>query len=156
MEADSDSQPELLDSLPLGAICFGDDEGLTSVIPWPLEEWRDHYPYWKELNISPRETIGDCYAMVIDTILTLGAPFPGDHQYDSSELRPELRFRVRKSNDTPDYEVLDRLANDRVVVPRVLLENEVFDISYWYAEQRSRALPDPSSPILGRPCITRG
>jgi hypothetical protein len=78
--------------------------------------------------------------MVIDTILTLGAPFPGNHRYDSSELCPELRFRVHKSDDTPDYEILDRLANDRVIVPRVLLENEVFDISYWYSEQRSRAL----------------
>jgi hypothetical protein len=90
LETDSEGQPEVLDSLPLGAIGFGDPERLTSVVPWPLEEWREHYPYWNESCILARENIGDCYAMMIDTILTLEAPFPGDHLFDSSSIRPEL------------------------------------------------------------------
>jgi hypothetical protein len=96
LETDSNGQPEVLDSLPLGAICFGDSEKLAPVLPWPLEEWREHYPYWNEPNILARENLGDCYAMMVDTSLTLEAPFPGGYRYDSSDLRPELRFRVRE------------------------------------------------------------
>ena len=50
-ETDSDEPEEVLDSLPLGAMCFGDSEQLTSVQPWPLDEWKYHYPYWYEPNI---------------------------------------------------------------------------------------------------------
>ena len=87
VETDSDEQPEILDSLPLGALFFGDPDRTTSVHPWPIDEWVSHYPYWEEPNILARERIGDCYAMVVDTILTIEAPFPGDARYDSSELR---------------------------------------------------------------------
>ena len=93
-ETDSEEQAEVLESLPLGAICFGDSEKLTSMQPWPLEDWRDHYPYWNRPNILARESIGDCYSMIIDSILTLNAPFPGDEWYHSFDLRPELRFYV--------------------------------------------------------------
>jgi hypothetical protein len=124
----------------LGAICFGDSEKLAPVLPWPLEEWREHYPYWNEPNILARKNLGDCYAIMVDTILTLEAPFPGDYRYDSSDLRPELRFRVCKEEETHDYEILDRLTGTRTTVARVLVENAEFDISYWYAEQRTRAL----------------
>ena len=77
-ESDLDEQPEVLDSLPLGAMFFGDLDRLTSVLPWPINEWVSHYLYWEEPNILAWERIGDCYAMVIDTILTLTTPFPGD------------------------------------------------------------------------------
>ena len=49
MEMDSEEQSEIL--LPLGALCFRDSKKLTSVHPWPLDEWRDHDPYWNEPNI---------------------------------------------------------------------------------------------------------
>jgi hypothetical protein len=139
-ETDSDEPAEVLVSLPLGAIAFGDSERLTSVLPWPLDEWRQHYPYWNEPQILTRENIGNCYAMVIDSILTMEAPFPGDEQYDSSTLRPELRFYVHQDTITRDYSIDDRLTGIRHVVARCLVENEEFDISYWYAEQRARAL----------------
>ena len=91
----SDSgEAEVLDSLPLGAMCFADSERLTSVSPWSLAEWKSHYPYWNEPNVLAREHIGDCYAMVIDSILTLEPPFPGDEEYVAYDLRPELRFHV--------------------------------------------------------------
>ena len=59
-------EAEVLDNLPLGAMCFGDSERLTSVSPWSLAEWKFHYPYWNEPNVLAHEHIGDCYAMVID------------------------------------------------------------------------------------------
>ena len=67
---------EILDSLPLGAI-FLSNEVQTGVIAsdkWleytapvflsPLDEWREHYPRWKEQGVWARRQIGDCYALV--------------------------------------------------------------------------------------------
>ena len=137
----SDSgEAEVLDSLPLGAMCFGDSERLTSVSPWSLTEWKSHYPYWNEPNVLAREHIGDCYAMVIDSILTLEPPFPGDEEYVAYDLHPELRFHVTRVDIKGDYLLVDRLTASRTVLARVLVENPEFDISYWYAEQRSREL----------------
>ena len=70
--------------------------------------------------------------MVIDTILTLGAPYPEDQRYDSSELRSELRFRVQKGNDTRDYEILDRLTDDQAAPP-----------VRYYNDKAKTALPNP-------------
>ena len=134
-EIDSDEHAEVLDSLPLGAMSFGDSERLTSILPWPLEEWREHYPYWNEPQVLAREDIGDCYAMVMDSILTREAPFPGDPPYESPSLRPELRFYVHQ-NTTCDYVINDRLTGSRHVVALCLVENPDFDLSYWYVEQR--------------------
>ena len=47
VETDSEEYAEVLDSLPLGAMFFGDPEKLTSASSCPIDEWRDHYPYWK-------------------------------------------------------------------------------------------------------------
>ena len=130
-----EEQAEVLESLPLGAICFGDSEKLTSVQRWPLEDWKDHYPYWNEPNILARESIGDCYSMIIDSILTLNAPFPGDEWYHPFDLRPELRFYVRRKDETRDCVIDDRLTGNQVVVAQCLMENHGFDIGFWYAEK---------------------
>ena len=139
-EINSDEHAEVLDSLPLGAMFFGDPERLTSVHPWPLEEWRFHYPYWGEPNVMPRESMGDCYAMIADSILTLEPPFPGDELYRSSDLRPELRFHVYRSTEIGMYILNDRLTGSRVEIAQCLLENPEFDISRWYAEHRARTM----------------
>ena len=115
-ETDSDDDAEILDSLPLGALFFGDPDRLTSVHPWPIENWQDHYPYWDEPNLLAREHIGDCYAMVVDTILTLEAPYPGDARYTYPELRPELRFYIKRLVATRDYVINDRLTRSRLVL----------------------------------------
>ena len=83
---DSDEELEVLDSLLLGAMFFADPERLTSAVPWPINEWKTHYPYWDEPNVLPRERMGDCYAMIVDTILTLASPFPGDTLYDAKHI----------------------------------------------------------------------
>ena len=108
---DLDDQPEILDSLPLGAVFFRDSDRLTSVQPWPIDEWESHYPYWDEPHVLAREHIGDCYTIVIDTILTLETPYPGDTRYDYPELRPELRFYVKRQAVTHDYVIRDRLTD---------------------------------------------
>ena len=139
-ETESDDGIEILDSLPLGAMFFGDSGQMTSVNPWPIEEWRDHFPYWNEPQDIARQCIGDCYAMVVDTILTLEAPFPGDTRYDAPRMRPELRFHIKRLGYTRDYVLTDRLTGSRTVLARSLLENPEFDVSRWYAEQRCQAL----------------
>ena len=136
----SDEDIEVLDSLPLGAMFFGDSEGMTRVIPWPIDEWKTHYPYWNDPDVLARGHIGDCYAMVVDTILTLEAPYPGDTRYDAPHLRPELRFHVKLLDRTRDYIIRDRLTGGRLVLARDLIDDPEFDVSYWYAQQRSRAL----------------
>ena len=139
-ETDSEEDIEILDSLPLGAMFFGDSGKMTSVNPWPIKEWRDHYPYWNEPQDIARQHIGNCYAMMVDTILTLEAPFPGDTRYDAPRMRPELRFYVKWLDHTCDYVLTDRLMGSRLVLSRDSLENPEFDISYWYTEQRCQAL----------------
>ena len=47
-ETDSEEQAEVLDSLPLGAMYFEDPEQGMSVLPWTIDNWREHYPYWKK------------------------------------------------------------------------------------------------------------
>ena len=91
INSDMDNSVEVLASLPVGAIYFDtqDQNSAAPILPYPLDEWQEHYPYWKESNIYPRQTIGDCYAMQADAILTLEQPYPGDDQYDSSQVRPE-------------------------------------------------------------------
>ena len=46
---------EVLDGLPVGAIFINSEinrAGLTDewedVPPWPINEWREHYPYWNQ------------------------------------------------------------------------------------------------------------
>ena len=133
-ETDSEEQVEILDSLPLGALFFGDQEQRTSVLPWPIDDWRAHYPYWKEPCIFTWASIGDCYAMMVDFILTVEAPFPGDQLFDASGLRPELRFHVHQKEGTHKYIIEDRLAGDQQVIGLNLLEDKGFDISDWFAE----------------------
>ena len=140
LEVGDDDDTEVLESLPLGAMFFGDPEKLAPLHPPPLNEWRLHYPYWDEPNMLARRRIGDCYAMMVDSILTLASPYPGDDVYDVPELRPELRFSVKWKARTRGYEVTDRLTETEAMIPRHLLEDPDFNLSRWYAEQRAQAL----------------
>ena len=161
-ENGSDAAVELLDSLPVGAIFV--DEGSPSVTgatprrttgksPWcgPRDEWRNHTPYWKEPGIRAREAIGDCYAMVADSILTLSQPFPGDDLYNSTNVLPELRFSITEHTSGDSYSVYDRLVEERVLLTKSLLKRPQFDIGRWYAMHRSRARGlDLSVPHTGK------
>ena len=140
LEIGDDDDTEVLESLPLGAMFFGDPEKLAPLHPPPLNEWRLHYPYWDEPNMLARRRIGDCYAMMVDSILTLASPYPGDDVYDVPELRPELRFSVKWKARTRGYEVTNRLTETEAMIPRHLLEDPDFNLSRWYAEQRAQAL----------------
>ena len=103
---------------------FADPERLTSAVPWPIDEWKTHYPYWDEPNVLPRERMGDCYAMIVDTILTLASPFPGDTLYDAKHIRPELRFHVKRLTGTRDYIIRDRLTGERQYLTCSLLRTQ--------------------------------
>jgi hypothetical protein len=103
-EGDSEGQVEVLEGLPLGAIYMdsdSDESGSSSaevddfIIPWPVEEWRDHYPFWGQPGILARREIGDCHIMMAASVLTLGQPYPGDDYYLPDHLRPEMRFILK-------------------------------------------------------------
>ena len=146
---EQDDPVEILDSLPLGAMAFGDVD-LTDLDPsnkWmeltapvilgPVDEWREEYPCWKEPGVWARRHIGDCYALVADAALTLAQPFPGDEEFDMLSIRPELRFRVVKVQDTvPEYIIHDHLTNEPVAIDKSFLEKPRFDIGRWYAKLR--------------------
>ena len=147
-EPESGDQVEVLDSLPLGALALGDLEPdqfnpsnkwmeLTApVILGPLDEWRESYPRWKEQGVWARRRVGDCYALVADSILTLSQPFPGDERFVHTDLRPELRFRVIRDPVAPEYVIQDYLVNGSVAIAKSLLEKTHFNLGRWYAKQR--------------------
>ncbi|KAF8800080.1 hypothetical protein BYT27DRAFT_7118441, partial [Phlegmacium glaucopus] len=74
-ESDWDERVEVLDSLPVGAIFLEED---SSVPLQTIPKGRDNYLYWDEPGVAARSMIGDCYAMLAESILTLEQPFPGD------------------------------------------------------------------------------
>lgn len=178
-EEDSDGV-EVLDSLPVGSIlvnCNWDEgiPGLTNeesddeegAFFWPLDQWREHYPYWDQPNVEARRMIGDCYAAIADSILTLSQPYPGDEQYPWNGLHPELRFLFRKKGLL--YQIVDNLVDERVEVDADLLKRQHFNISHWYAVRRVKALSlnkrsirpyisemGPAVSIIARKLLTDG
>ena len=119
-EVDSD-EVEVLEGLPVGVMALEDVaeesaellfEEMEDVPPWPLSEWRDHYPYWEQSDIEPRGMIGNSYLMVAVTVLTLGQPYPGDENYTPPDAQrpetwPEMRFTISKRRS--DYFIHDAL-----------------------------------------------
>ena len=167
-ERESDSSfVEVLDSLPLGAMAFGDVEPdeydpsnkwmefTAPVIFGPIEEWRDQYPRWNEQGVWTRQRIGDCYALVADSILTRSQPFPGDERFEAEGLiRPELRFRVRKSTTAPEYIIQDYWAAETFTIPKTLLERPRFNLGRWYARRLGDTTRNPEAfndAEMGRP-----
>jgi hypothetical protein len=148
---DSDDFVEILDDLPVGAMAFGDLDPVqympsnkwmelsAPVVLGPLDEWRQSYPRWKEPGVWARRRIGDFYALVADSILTHSQPFPGDEDFKDDDLRPELRFRVFKSTNSPEYVIHDHLILDSATIPASLVKKPHFNIGRWYARQRSQS-----------------
>ena len=146
-----DDSVEVLDSLPLGALAFGDldptqftpsnkwMELSAPVILDSIEDWRNGYPRWRDPGVWARRRIGDCYALVADSILTLAQPFPGDENYAESDVRPELRFRVFKDTNDLQYIVQDHLVVESAVIPIDLIKRPNFNIGRWYARIRKQS-----------------
>ena len=142
---------EVLDSLPLGALALGDLHPLdfapsnkwmelsAPVILESIEDWRQSYPHWKEPGVWARRRMGDCYALVADAILTLAQPFPGDEDFEGSDVRPELRFRVFKDLNNDQYIVQDHLAIESIVIPIELMKKPNFNIGRYYARRRKQS-----------------
>jgi hypothetical protein len=169
-EREFEDSVEVLDSLPLGAMAFGDLETsqydpsnkwmeLTApVLFGPLDEWRSAYPRWMETGVWARRRLGDCYALIADSILTLSQPFPGDERFFNIDLRPELRFRVFKDFLQPEYMIQDYLVHETVTIHESLLKNPHFNLGRWYARRRSPSrIHDPvewEEAVMGQALIT--
>ena len=165
-EHESDDSVEVLDSLPLGAMAFGDLEPeeydpsnkwmefTAPVVFGPIEEWRDQYPRWNEPGVWTRRRIGDCYALVADSILTHSQPFPGDERFETEGLRPELRFRVRKDTTALEYVIQDHLVHETFTISKALLEKPRFNLGRWYARRLGDTSRDQAAfqhAEMGRP-----
>jgi hypothetical protein len=125
---------EILDGLPVGVmsleIIWSELASSTSeemdVPPWPLDEWKDHYPYWGQKGILARRMMGDSYVMVANTVLTLGQPYPGDERYPSPdnqrpETWPEMRFTVCRRRS--EFTIHDALVEEQISIEGDLLKN---------------------------------
>jgi Zinc knuckle len=140
---------EVLDGLPLGAVSFKLEDArsgspdssfdeMEDIPPWPISDWRKHYPYWGQSDIFVRRAMGECYLMVADAVLTLGQPYPGDEPYQSRNIRPDTRFMIRINRSV--YEIHDQLTDERVSVDERLLRKPQFNLSRWYAVRRTKTL----------------
>jgi Zinc knuckle len=126
------------------------DEITMSAIGLPAENWCKVYPQWNQDHISARRWLGDCYAMVVETLLTKEQPYPGDDKYIySKKILPYTRFEITRVNEA-DYNVKDWLTEFEISIPMYLLENNHFEVSGWYAQRRSQAITTfpLTSPLL--------
>jgi hypothetical protein len=105
--------------------------------PWPISEWRMHYPYWEQPDILARRVMGESYVMVANAVITLGQPYPGDDQYQEIQ-RPDDRFLVERRGLA--FTIHDSLTNEKLSVDWELLTNSHFNLSRWYALKRTQAL----------------
>ncbi|KAF8799893.1 hypothetical protein BYT27DRAFT_7119135, partial [Phlegmacium glaucopus] len=99
---DSDEFVDVLDSLPLGSVNFEANFEEYPTLPEIDNEWRANYPEWQQPGIAARRSIGDSYAMVAVTILTLEQPYPGDEFYQNDVHHQRYRSRTL----SPNFEVL--------------------------------------------------
>ena len=155
----SESSPEVLDSLPLGAIEFGEDVSSCQCQKFSHDfimcrrelyvneprpsgnnfDWRRKIevpePDWVDQGPTPRNFIGDCYAMMATHVLYECQPYPGDERNDSFAPNRFTLIPYAKH-----YLILDSHAGFRVNVPRSLLEKSRFNLGSWYSKRRAKAL----------------
>ena len=67
--------------------------------------------------------------MQADAILTLEQPYPGNNQYDSSQVRPEWRFSVKRTCVNGDYMIYDSLTKFQISINKSYLSNHQFDLA---------------------------
>jgi len=130
----SDSAPEVLESMPLGAIDFVTE--CQDFGAWRLGHGITvREPNWLNEAATPRNFIGDCYAMMAEYVLYDYQPYPGDERYTAYD---DNRFTLIPHKKY--YQIIDSLAEFRVNVPRSLLEKTQFDLGRWYSKRRAKAV----------------
>lgn len=141
-QSDRDDPVKILESLPVGAInsTIQEQHNAVPILLYLLAEWCEHYPYWGEPKIYPHQSIGDCYAMWADAILTLEQPYPGDECYSTDFVRLELQFEVHEKPAACKYLIYDRLTEFQVFIKKSCLTNHQFDLAHWYAHWWAWAL----------------
>jgi hypothetical protein len=129
----SDS-PEVLDSMPLGAIDFVEEPAVGKDFAQRLSQEACE-PDWMNHGPAPRNFIGDCYAMMARHVLVDCQPYPGDEWYTSYSSDWFTLIPYEKY-----YQIIDSHAGFYINVPRSLLENSRFDLGHWYSKRRAKAL----------------
>jgi hypothetical protein len=126
------------------------DKITMSAIGLPAENWCKVYPQWNQDHISACCWLGDCYAMVVEALLTKEQPYPGDDKYIySKRILPYTRFEITRVNET-SYNVKDRLTEFEILMPMYLLENSHFEVGSWYARRQSQALGSKNTKQISK------
>ena len=92
------------------------------------------------LIYTPCQSIGNCYMMQADAILTLEQPYPGNEWYNFGFIRPELQFEVHKKPAMGKYLIYDKLTKFWIFIKKSCLTNHWFDLAQWFAHQQAQAL----------------
>jgi len=130
----SDSNLEVLESMPLGAIEFVEVPPVDEDFAWPLSRGACE-PDWVDHDVAPCNFIGDCYAMMAKHVLYDCQPYPGDEQYTAYDFN---RFTLIPYDKY--YQIIDSQVEFQVNVPHSLLERSQFDLGRWYSKRRAKAL----------------
>jgi hypothetical protein len=110
------------------------DKITVSTIGLPAKNWCKVYPQWNQDHISACCQLGNCYAMVVEALLTKEQPYPGnDKHIYSKEILPYTRFEVTQVNRA-GYNIKDWLTEFKISIPMYLLENSHFEVSGWYTQ----------------------
>ena len=131
LQADINNPVKVLESLPVDSINFEIKEQHNSIpmLLYPLTEWHEHYPCWDKPYIYPHQSIGDCYAMWADAILTLEQPYLGDKHHNFGFIKPELQFEVHEKPTTGKYLIYDRLTKFQNFIKKSCLTNYFLDLA---------------------------
>ncbi|KAF8983103.1 hypothetical protein BDQ17DRAFT_1261665, partial [Cyathus striatus] len=122
---------EVLSSLPFMMVCYADDDIIYT--PFPVElDWEDFDP-----QRSPRSHIGDCYAMVAETILNQSQPYPGDDSL--SIIESTCRFIVTRISHAM-YLIYDTVSYWEIEITSSLLQNAKFRLAEWFAKHHAQEL----------------
>jgi hypothetical protein len=75
------------------------DEITVSAIDLPAKNWHRVYPQWNQDHIPVCCRLGNCYDMVVESLLTKEQPYPGDNKYIYfKRILPYTRFKVTHVN----------------------------------------------------------
>ncbi|KAJ7505222.1 hypothetical protein B0H11DRAFT_1904622 [Mycena galericulata] len=103
------------------------------------------------LRKYPFRQIGDVVVHGIETVLTLGMPYPGDPELHDFE-REETRFVVYATSDT-EYVIVDGSRDSQITVDAELLRDPQFELPGWYAAQMAELTGEAAAWTWDRPEI---
>lgn len=134
-QVNEDGEPEMLESLPFGAIEIVEGEIFS-----PLTDF-----IWETSDSKPCNALGDCFSLMATQVLLDHQPYPGDKRYSLHhdwDFSRKDRFIVywKVKQGALYYYIYDVLTRFGIHVDKKLLDNPAFDLGGWYAKRCAQAL----------------